>query len=231
MEWQDPFVLAVFIPLMLLSIGAIVAFKVKVAFFLHCLDKVFKTKNVHPVLSWLTLLGAMVSYAICGVSIHSLFYFFKCMSSLKQEDFEIKPINRTIPPIRVWDMAPNQASSDSFLLLNVYIVDSKVDTDCLARFNNLDETKPDPGGVYLNGKLLYSGATLLKGNNFILSDKLKYILSFWLYQSLFQWIANQHDDVSMLLKLLCKKIWNMESIKSAYILGNKVVMRHVRLNS
>ena len=33
MEWQDPFVLAVFIPLMLLSIGAIVAFKVKVDFF------------------------------------------------------------------------------------------------------------------------------------------------------------------------------------------------------
>ena len=97
------------------------------------------------------------------------------MSSLKQEDFEIKPINGTIPPIRVWDMAPNHASSDSFLLLNVYIVDIKVDTDCLARFNNLDESKPDPDEVYLNGKLLYSGTTLLQGYYFILSNKLKYI--------------------------------------------------------
>ena len=55
----------------------------------------------------------------------------------------------------------------------------------------------------------------------------KYSLSFWCYQDFVEWLANNHNDDSMLFKLLCKKIWNMESFKSTHSLGNKVDMRHV----
>ena len=97
------------------------------------------------------------------------------MSSLKQGEFEPEPINGTIPPIQVWNMAPNEASSDSFLLLNVYRVDPNVTTDCLAGFNHWNDHYPDSDGIDVTGKLLYSGTTLLQGNYFVLRNQLKYI--------------------------------------------------------
>ena len=101
------------------------------------------------------------------------------MSSLKQEEFEPEPINGTIPPIRVWMMAPLESglwhhssielapfhkSHDASLLLYVYRVDSNVTTDCLAGFTHWNENNSDSDGVNLTGTLLYTGTTLLQGN-------------------------------------------------------------------
>ena len=55
--------------------------------------------------------------------------------------------------------------------------------------------------------------------------------SFWCDQSFVEWISYSHNDDSLLFKLLRKKIWNMDSFKSTYILGSKVDKRHVWLHS
>ena len=124
----------------------------------HLRHKIFKTKNVHPILSWLTLLGVIVSYVNCGVSIYSMFYYIKCMESSTQEEFQ----NDKSTKLHIWKLDTSfiETSSDSYLNLNVFDDQNTIDADCI------------PVGevpVRKTGVLLYNGTSLLRGKVFMCS--------------------------------------------------------------
>ena len=147
----------------------------------------FKTKNVHPVLSWLTLLSVIVSYVICGVSIYYLFFHFKCMLPSDYESFQ-RDINEKASKTagfsteyKFWEVnVTSLEESEAFLTLALYNdpessknADNETISDCIPIGEFIYPADKAP----IAGKILYSETTLLRGNVSIFSmQSLKILL-------------------------------------------------------
>ena len=117
----------------------------------------------------------MVSYAICGVSIHSLFYYFKCMTSSESFKDDISKSD----VVQIWEVESFlETSANSLLTLNqifsnllegnvVYLAvyDDPDAGDCDCNGASVDGVCNYPANECQSAKLLYSGTLLFQGKS------------------------------------------------------------------